>query len=428
MARSRSYAERVNVLKKVLINGVWKFVPVIERNGKIVRDHVLIAGSDQHHAEGSYYIEWYEGSRRRKQCVGSFEKVLDAARCKSIELNARKAGIATVEVTPPPGNAQPSSPSNGRLTKNAAIDDYLAYVKTNRAPGTYKAYRYTLDALLRASFSPTYIDEATRDDILKFIAFCADRGYQPRTIYDKVVVVNQFFKRHDVTKLLDRSDWPKYVETIRPIYEPEEIRPMLQNATLNQGLRMKFFLASGFRDKEVRYVTWYDIDFRNCLARVTKKPRWKFFPKNYEERAVPLPTSLIEQLRELKEETKALPSQPVFSNSKGNPTKDHLFMVKRVAHRAGLNCGQCTTEHGNRCSEGAYCMRFFLHKFRHTYATEHLRHGVDIRTLQLWLGHRDIKSTMVYLKGVQSKDALVKVNGGMLAAYVDEASLMSMSA
>ena len=103
-------------------------------------------------------------------------------------------------------------------------------------------------------------------------------------------------------------------------------------------------------------------------------------------------------------------------------------MVKRVAHSAGLNCGQCTTEHGNRCSEGHYCMRFFLHKFRHTYATEHLRHGVDIRTLQLWLGHRDIKSTMVYLKGVQSKDALVKVNGGMLAAYVDESSRMSMPA
>jgi integrase/recombinase XerD len=34
------------------------------------------------------------------------------------------------------------------------------------------------------------------------------------------------------------------------------------------------------------------------------------------------------------------------------------------------------------------------------------------------MGHRDIKSTMVYLKGVQSKDALAKVNGGSLAAYL----------
>jgi len=83
-----------------------------------------------------------------------------------------------------------------------------------------------------------------------------------------------------------------------------------------------------------------------------------------------------------------------------------------------LNCGQCVTKHGNRCAEGPYCHHFFLHKFRHTFATEHLRHGVDIRTLQTWMGHRDIKSTMVYLKGVQSKDALAKVNAGALAAYV----------
>jgi len=57
-------------------------------------------------------------------------------------------------------------------------------------------------------------------------------------------------------------------------------------------------------------------------------------------------------------------------------------------------------------------------KSRHTFATEHLRHGIDVRTLQSWMGHRDIQSTMVYLKGIQSKDALEKVNAGSLASYV----------
>jgi hypothetical protein len=44
----------------------------------------------------------------------------------------------------------------------------------------------------------------------------------------------------------------------------------------------------------------------------------------------------------------------------------------------------------------------------------------SIRTLRSWMGHRDIKSTMVYLKGVQSKDALAKVNAGSLAAYMGQ--------
>ncbi len=41
-----------------------------------------------------------------------------------------------------------------------------------------------------------------------------------------------------------------------------------------------------------------------------------------------------------------------------------------------------------------------------------------LRTVQSWLGHRDIQSTMVYLKGVRAKDAAAKVNSGELATLV----------
>jgi integrase/recombinase XerD len=38
MARARQYAERVNIIKMVKFNGKWPFAPVVERNGRIVRD------------------------------------------------------------------------------------------------------------------------------------------------------------------------------------------------------------------------------------------------------------------------------------------------------------------------------------------------------------------------------------------------------
>src|SRR5256885_16105328 len=104
------------------------------------------------------------------------------------------------------------------------------------------------------------------------------------------------------------------------------------------------------------------------------------------------------------------------------------MIVKRFPKRAKLNCGQCATKPGNKCAQGPHCRHFFLHKFRHTFATEHLRHGIDIRTLQSWMGHRDIKSTIVYLQGVQSKDALAKVNAGALADTCHERELMVESA
>lgn len=411
MARAKQYADRVNVIKRIKAGTKWPFAPVVERNGRIVRDHVWIRGRDEYHPEGRYYLEWYQNGKRRREAVVTFDLVLEAARTKSIELNALKAGIL---LSPEASR----NPEPVRLTMAAAIDQYLEYVKTQRSLRTYRTYRPTLDVLLRKSYAKTYLDEVTREDILRFMSDCFNLGLGPRTVYDKVVVVLQLFKRNGRTGLVEASDWPDYVDAIRPIYEPEEIEMMLRHAEPDEAMLIKFLLASGFRDLEARYVVWRDIDFRQGVLRVTAKPLWKFHPKNYEERIVPVPAKLIEQLQRLKTQRDAAPSQLVFPNTKGKPDSLHIEIVKRVAHRAKLNCGQCVTKHGNKCADGPYCQRFFLHKFRHTFATEHLRHGVDIRTLQNWMGHRDIHSTMVYLKGIHSKDALAKVNAGSLASYI----------
>lgn len=410
MGRTKRYAERVNVLKKVRIGECWKLLPAVERHGKLSRDHVWVAGRDEHHAEGNYYLEWYQDGKRLRQAVGDFSRVIDEARRKSIELNAIRAGIIR------PVRATPAE--NGPTTLRLAIEQYLELVKAQRSPRTYLTYRYTLD-LLRGSYRKTHVDDVTREDVLQFMADCYQLGLGNRTVYDKLVVVLQLFKRYGKTKLLASSDWPEYVEKLRSIYEPEEIEAMLGVATENEAVFLKFLLGSGFRDREVRHVTWRDIDFRNSLVRVTAKPIWGFRPKNWEERVVPLPTALLEELGALRERKGAQSSQLVFPNSKGNPDSENDMIVKKVAERAKLNCGQCKTKHENRCADGPHCQHFFLHKFRHTFATEHLRHGIDIRTLQAWLGHRDIKSTMVYLKGVQSKDALARVNAGALARYAE---------
>ena len=228
-------------------------------------------------------------------------------------MGAIRAGLIRPQEEPPRDH-------EGRISIAAAIDSYLDLVKHHRSLRTYRTYRYTLDTLLRQSYAKEYVDQVERQDILNFMTDCYKKGLGSRTVYDKLVVVLQLFKRHGKTKLIESNDWPDYVDTIRPIYEADEIGTMLEHADQDEGVFLKFLLGSGFRDREARHVTWRDMDFRNSLVRVTAKPLWGFGPKNWEERAVPLPTALVEQLQKLRDAATAYLHNWCFPIQKVIPT------------------------------------------------------------------------------------------------------------
>ena len=84
-------------------------------------------------------------------------------------------------------------------------------------------------------------------------------------------------------------------------------------------MRFKFYLMSGFRDAEGRFVTWRDVDFKHMAVRVTAKPHWGFHPKNWEEREVPVPQKLIALLQNSVPHN-ATPDDPSFPAPPAVPT------------------------------------------------------------------------------------------------------------
>ena len=122
---------------------------------------------------------------------------------------------------------------------NSAIDDYLEYIRKHRSLRNYITYRPTLNTLFRNSYTKTYVDEVTHEDILKFTGDCFDQGLVARTVYDRLVTVLKLFKRHGLKGLVERSDWPSLVESIRPIYEPEEIAAMLRHEDQDEAIRIR---------------------------------------------------------------------------------------------------------------------------------------------------------------------------------------------
>ena len=83
----------------------------------------------------------------------------------------------------------------------------------------------------------------------------------------------------------------------------------------------------------------------------------------------------------------------MFSTSGCKPKRDFLDCLTAIAKRAELDGDE-----------------FWLHKFRATFATRYLWAGVDLRTVQQWLGHSDMESTMRYLKPSRSLQVQGKVN------------------
>jgi len=125
------------------------------------------------------------------------------------------------------------------------------------------------------------------------------------------------------------------------------------------------------REQEVMYTYWSDINLKHATVRVSHKPDREWTPKAYKEREIPIPPNLAESLTAWNKAKKGC--NLVFPTAGCNPKMNFLDDLKSVAERAKLDKDN-----------------FWLHKFRATFATRCLWAGVDLRTVQQWLGHSDM--------------------------------------
>ena len=184
--------------------------------------------------------------------------------------------------------------------------------------------------------------------------------------------------------------------------------------TPEEIIRYKFFLGTACRDKEVTYASWQDIDFARGIYHIRRKPDVGFTPKKHESRDVKMPTDLVEALRERK---KSAPhTRWIFVNQEGAPDNHFLRKFKRIALRAGANCGNCkapwtagryhtTRKIETTCKVHPVCQHHYLHRLRKTCASSWEAKGVPVRTIQFMLGHKSLETTQKYL-GITNLDSL----------------------
>jgi len=371
---------QVNITKRVTVDGELRYCPVVEgSNGKIRPDAVMVNGTLEKHPEGAYYIEWRDNGKRIRLSVGKDAAEARNARMrKEAELNATNNGVAVVVTKETPTLAD-------------AVADYLEDIKNTHKPKTFAAYSTALQYFLE-SCHKLNVGDVDRKDLLRFSSYLRDAKEQSaRTQHNKFGNVLMFLKSAGARGLVGKNDWPKYVEEEPDIYEKDELVKLFAACDAEEKLWFEFFLKTGMREQEVQHAYWTDVNFSAGVVRVTHKPDRGWTPKQYKERSMPLDPKLAEELKAWRTKTADKNCNLLFPTSGCKPKLDFLKCVKAVAERAGLDPDDC-----------------WLHKFRATFATTCLRGGLDLATVQKYMGHSDLASTMRYLKPAGDAESQTK--------------------
>jgi integrase/recombinase XerD len=313
--------------------------------------------------------------------------------------------------------------AENRTSVKAAAATYQDFRKVHR-PRSQQNYRNILKLLTEnLPLGVRFIDQLAKPAALnQYVAFLVGKGYAPKTISIHMGLIFSLLKANGIEKSSTLVKLPKAERTRVKAYGPEELSKLFGAMTAEEYLLYLFFVRTGCREQEVQFATWNDLNLETLRYTVTGEGKGDvgFVPKSHESREVPLTTELADLLK--KRRKTAASKRWIFVNTEGNPNGHMLRGLKRIAYKAGLNCGQCqfTVRAGryeNRkevvrsCESTATCAEHYLHRLRKTAATNWLRAGFDARRIQSWLGHKSLEVTQIYLDaGMADADERAKLD------------------
>jgi integrase/recombinase XerD len=406
----------LRVVRKVKVEGKWQFLPVAKQGNKLDWTHLSHRGVPMVSTAGTFYLDYREGGRRIRRAIGDHPRDAKAALASQMSvINLREAGMQ-VDDAP---QIQAYRPVSGKSISEV-VSNFIAHPPLKLRKRSIAKYRNALTSFAKWTGN-THVSQISRDDLKNFMSHVVNaEGLDHSTAVDKAIIVQAVMSEHGAEIKMKKGDWPRVTAQQPEVYEPDVTEKLFASANEREFILFQTFLMTGFRDQEVGFLSWNDFNLRTSTLSVSKKVELGFDPKNYQERTIPIPEALIALLQKHKktQDNEYL----VFPTSRHNTQKGcpggqrdrHMLdTLKKLAYRAGLNCGRCEGTWLNKtttCAKAPICCKFGLHKFRHTYATTLLRDGVDLVSLQKLLGHNDMDSTRKYLRALEPADLLKKIN------------------
>jgi site-specific recombinase XerD len=210
--------------------------------------------------------------------------------------------------------------------------------------------------------------------------------FQKRKLSSGTVTTRLAALRFFYTKTLKRAwniaetPYPKKPHRIPAILSREEVAELIDAArTSYQRILLMMLYATGVRRTELARLKVSDINSRRMVIHIQGG-------KGRRDRDVMLSPKLLEALRQYWRGLKRKPTTWLFPNKRRLKTADApidskvvWYACQQAAKRAGLK------------------KAIHPHTLRHCFATHLLEAGADLRTIQILLGHHDLKETTIYL-------------------------------
>ena len=292
------------------------------------------------------------------------------------------------------GTGDPTEVEMGQLRERMIRDMTIRGL----AADTREAYVLAVLGLARHyNRSPDQLtDDQVQDYLLHLIR---DKKRAWSTCNVKVCGLRFFFH---ITLKRDRARFhvpaPKQPQKLPEILSRQQVARLLESTPelRNRALLMSAYSA-GLRVRELVSLQVDQIDADRMSIRIQQG-------KGSKDRYVPLSPLLLQSLRSYWSHSR--PARPWLFVGTVNP--DNCMPVataQRVYYGAKLRAG--INKRGG------------IHSLRHCYATHHLERGTDLYTIQRWLGHRSIRSTMRYLHLARSTPLSKAPSGDLLDFSAD---------
>ena len=221
------------------------------------------------------------------------------------------------------------------------------------------------------------IDTLTPERLRSYLLYCATTlKLSENVIHSRMNAIKFYFEQvlHREKFFFEEIPRPKKKSALPKVLGKSEIVKLFaQVNNLKHIIMLKLCYGMGLRVSEIVNLKISNIDSSRMVVHIENS-------KGKRDRYVPLPQSILEDLRKYYLEYK--PKEYLFEGQYGGQyaTRSVQSVFKIAMRKAKIN------------------KTVGIHGLRHSYATHLLEVGTDMTFIQKLLGHKEVKTTQIYAK------------------------------